>query len=184
MSTAQHPVVNPEYTRQLTTLKNMAAYLLDAEYAYHPGLMGGNGSLVLFLAHYYMHIDQDERYTDRIAELLEKTLAQASVHEADTTLASGQSGVVWLLTHLVKAGLLDEDYLELAAEAAASILPTLIPDLEQGNADLLQGFIGKYLALNTLAPVTGMPTQVQQWCAAHKRTRTSACTSLIRNSLL
>lgn len=161
--------VNLEHNRKVAIVKNIAAYLLDTEYAYHPGLMGGNGSLVLFLAHYYMHIEQSEQYADRIAELLEKTIAQASIHETDTTLASGQSGIMWLLTHLVKAGLLDDDYLELAREAAPGIRSTLSADLEQGNADLLQGFIGSYLALNTIAPEPGMQQYLQQWCAMHKK---------------
>lgn len=175
MNTLPGTMINPEYTLQLNTVKNIAAYLLDIEYAHHPGLMGGNGSLILFLAYYYLYIEQEERYADRIAYLLEKALVQASLHEEDTTLASGQSGLIWLLAHLTDAGLLDEDYRALASDMAAPVRQSFTQDVAAGHADLLQGFLGKYLALRALGPEPGLQQQMLQWYNRNKQQAAYGC---------
>jgi lantibiotic modifying enzyme len=71
------------------------------------GLYTGNSGIILFLI-YYSSIS-DKPYSDRIVELLEKSIKKINTGNIKYSFCDGLSGFSWLLEHLVTRNVLERD---------------------------------------------------------------------------
>lgn len=108
-----------------------------------PGLMHGLTGHALFWAHYAMWT-RAEQDANRSIELLERALEITNTTDQTSSLATGFTGVCWLVKHLAEVELLNPteaaDWLN---EAIPTIEAGLQQDLHRGDYDWLYGYLGK-----------------------------------------
>lgn len=105
------------------------------------GLYGGEGGIVLFLAH-YLEYNRGHRNAAMIANYLEEYLDKLCEGEFNHTFASGVSGILSAIRLLARENMLDVDYTELESGYEQYMLKKMNQDFEAGNYDFLHGALG------------------------------------------
>lgn len=131
-------------------LQKLKDIFLKYSYDNAPGLLVGNGGIVLFLAHYYKYVEQDKMIFERIEFLLENSLSYFFKYKIDDNISIGTSGLIWLINHLISLEILESDSLEIAELLSDKLFATASKDIDDLKIDFISGFTGKFEALKIL----------------------------------
>lgn len=110
------------------------------------GLLEGNAGVALFCANYYSH-NPTENVGEVLGDYINDVVLLSSENEQHPSLATGVTGVAYLLRYLIKMEVLDEDELSYLAEIDQYIVASLQADFKSKNYLLLYGAIGKSVYL-------------------------------------
>lgn len=144
----------------LSLLRQTVNRIHHKSYEELPCLMSGNGSLILFLAYYYCKVEQDEKVHKSIERLLALMLQQTETLPLTSSLASGYSGIGWLLLELQLLGML-EHVDDIVSPIVEIILLDAENDIATGNYDFLYGLPGKYLFLRKVIDTSDLHAAIK-----------------------
>ncbi|RYU82783.1 lanthionine synthetase C family protein [Hymenobacter persicinus] len=106
-----------------------------------PTLIQGNAGIGLFFAYLYQYRPREE-YLEACATQLEQAIEAVSTSDQTPFLATGFLGLGWVVAHLIRQGVLDEE----AEEVLDAIRPAIVTAATTGpistTYDLLYGFLG------------------------------------------
>jgi lantibiotic biosynthesis protein len=124
-------------------LENIAEKIYTKAKSQMPALMNGLGGQILYFA--YLHkVTNDKKYFQLLNELVDILLEKSDTF-TDYSLATGYSGLGWLLGHLCNLGTIDIDLQDFMGEADENIKQVSLKFMQEGNYDLMFGGLGMAL---------------------------------------
>ena len=142
-------VMNNE-DRTIGLIDSICQIVLAQEYPAYPGLMNGNGSIILFLAYYHKRIKQDERVFKKMEHLLYRVFEQFEDHNIPTSFATGYAGIGWLINKLIRLEIIDGNNDKIVQQIAEGVTTDALKEISKNqDFDHLYGLQGKYLFLKS-----------------------------------
>jgi len=108
-----------------------------------PDVMYGQSGIAIF----FMYISQYEEFykkdNEKILDAVETSLHQlTSIPDLNLSLGEGVTGVVWMMQHLVKHGIIDADLKDMFEDILKELENFSYTLLSKGNYDYLSGGLG------------------------------------------
>ena len=116
----------------------LAKSTLNSEIGLHSGFAGH----VLFLGHLYMKFEKTNHY-DLFMSKLDICIERLSTDSLDSSLYNGFTGVLWVIRHFIRLGLLKKSDFESLEDLEDIIIESCRHDCTYKHYDLLNGMIGK-----------------------------------------
>ncbi|TYZ12649.1 lanthionine synthetase C family protein [Hymenobacter lutimineralis] len=129
-----------------TNLASIATFLARNPEQHLPNLMQGNAGIALFYAYLYLY-QQNEVHLEQCICHLETGLQATNNSDQTAFLATGFTGVSWVIAHLMKQGLLDEEVADIINDVRPLVIASLNSFYLQRDYDLFYGFMGTSLFL-------------------------------------
>jgi hypothetical protein len=105
------------------------------------GALAGEPGIALFLF-YYSKFSQNDTFSDKGLEILEKSVEIINSGYNLTSFCSGISGTAWVFDHLESKNLLDIDNDEFLSDLEVYLFEDMIKDIKFGNYDFLHNSLG------------------------------------------
>ena len=122
-------------------LAKIASRLMTDIPGEEPSLFTGDMGKALFLLHYSV-FKKEEVYYDKAMKYLDQSFEMIDRGYYKSNLASGVSGIFWLVEHLVEHGFINEDVRESIQEFDQYLAETMLEEIEKSNFDFLHGALG------------------------------------------
>lgn len=130
-------------------INEIARILIEFESDYDPFLMYGEAGIQLFLFHRCFALNDEEyyamvsdKYFQKIDNIHKKTLFINDSQECNAGLASGLSGIGWMLDYMIRYPMIDADLFEVMESVDPKVFRRMIYDVQEDRYDLLQGATG------------------------------------------
>ncbi len=142
MFTASSEKTGLQQQRIEQLLVNLADELSQANGMNMPVLMKGNAGISLFFAYYYLHTKED-KYLDQCTRLAEEAISWLEKIDMPSMLASGFTGIAWLIKHFINLGIFSTDTDDLLDDIDRYVAQSLERDFHKNDYDLFYGYMGK-----------------------------------------
>ncbi|SET98863.1 lanthionine synthetase C family protein [Hymenobacter actinosclerus] len=124
----------------------IAALLQRSPEQHLPTLIQGNAGISLFFA-YLAHYQPGEAPLEACVAHLEQAIARVSTTDQTPFLATGFTGLSWLVAHLIGQGILEPETTELLDDIRPLVVKSVTDGPMSTSYDLLYGYIGASLFL-------------------------------------
>jgi len=130
---------------QINDLLNHCTTIINKDKINRAGLLEGMAGSALYNFYYSKFLNKESNY-DKGLQLLQKSFTLISANKRsldDTSYTSGLSGIAWLVHHLVKVKILEEDNILFLENIENEIVKRIEQNIKINNYDPLYGFIGE-----------------------------------------
>lgn len=106
------------------------------------GLLIGKAGQILFYGHLYQCFGKETHF-QQFSTLMNECIDWVADNPTDATLSGGFTGLMWVIQHFIRVGLLDKQAAHAIADWDEYIITSFKADCTRQNYDLLHGLIGK-----------------------------------------
>ena len=128
----------------LVTVNRIAEAIMRKDDVTSGALLAGKAGHALFYGHLYQCLGKESHF-EQFAIMLNECMAWVAEQPTNASLANGFVGVMWVVQHFIRTGLLEEEAGQLLTDLDHHLQGSLEADYASHNYDLLHGLVGKGL---------------------------------------